>query len=582
MNGKLFVGNRVSSFEKYDELGPISGVSLYVDDENQYFSGNESGYILEAECPYGSQEMADFVLSQAQGSVYKGYRGTDAVIDPSCELGDGITVCNEYSMLAYRLLEFGPGHMSEVAAPGECTLDHEYPYISTTQRNIKRKFSETKSLITKTAEQIRLEVFNEVDELSASINIELDKIRLEVENGIDELSASIQLQVDSITSQVQGIEGRVTTVEQTAESIISKVVGLDGEISSIEQYAKSITIEVVNGVESSEIILMAGGALIKSKSIRMEGLVSFYGLENGLTTIDGACIKTGYIDANRLNLSGSITFNDLSDVVAQEIGYAVSTAVSANNTAEMVDNVVGGWTYPGTTYIDGSMIAADTVIASNLKGGIVYLLDRLGHEAGSMKINDASSADFAIELHSGGALRLVSDSGDAFIQTTYSEIQLGIDGIRVQSDFFATPSGYHSLGTATWGWRDLYVENEPIVTSDLHRKNSIQYGLEKYDNFFDLLKPMTFRFNNGTSGRIHCGLGAQDVEKALSNSGISTNEFAGFVKSTKKDEYGKIIDGEYNYAIRYGELIPINIWQIQSLKRRVDALEKKIIGGNYA
>lgn len=136
MNNKFYVGNKASSFEAYNEIGPITGVSLLVDDETEYIAGTNSGFVLEVNCPFGTQTMANDILAKVNGKTYKGYRAEGAELDPTAELGDGITIRGLYSMLAFRAASFGPGYMSEISAPGESDLDHEYPYITGTERKI--------------------------------------------------------------------------------------------------------------------------------------------------------------------------------------------------------------------------------------------------------------------------------------------------------------------------------------------------------------------------------------------------------------------------------------------------------------
>ena len=68
-----------------------------------------------------------------------------------------------------------------------------------------------------------------------------------------------------------------------------------------------------------------------------------------------------------------------------------------------------------------------------------------------------------------------------------------------------------------------------------------------------------------THHRKHQWLIAQDVEQVLSEQGIDTENFAGFIKDT---ETGK-------YALRYGEFIPPMIKAIQELSAKIEALEKK-------
>ena len=142
MDNKFFVGKRVSSLEIYNAVGPITGIALVVDENSEYIAGDDSGYMLEVDCPFGTQAMADALLASLSGKTYRGYRADAAELAPEAELGDGITVGDVYSMLAYRSVGFGPGHMSEIAAPGENEVDHEYQYQSKIERDLKRKITQ--------------------------------------------------------------------------------------------------------------------------------------------------------------------------------------------------------------------------------------------------------------------------------------------------------------------------------------------------------------------------------------------------------------------------------------------------------
>ena len=69
---------------------------------------------------------------------------------------------------------------------------------------------------------------------------------------------------------------------------------------------------------------------------------------------------------------------------------------------------------------------------------------------------------------------------------------------------------------------------------------------------------------NGTGGRFHTGYIAQDVERALLDSGLSGTDFAALVR----DETG--------YRLRYGEFTALHTHMVQKLMDRVDALEQRI------
>ena len=92
--------------------------------------------------------------------------------------------------------------------------------------------------------------------------------------------------------------------------------------------------------------------------------------------------------------------------------------------------------------------------------------------------------------------------------------------------------------------------------------------MEPYDALFDKIKPTPYKFNNGTSGRTHIGMISQDVEQALTECGLQSTDFAGFVK-------GDGPNGTEVYSLRYEEFIGLCIDQIQRLKSRVTALEGK-------
>lgn len=114
------------------------------------------------------------------------------------------------------------------------------------------------------------------------------------------------------------------------------------------------------------------------------------------------------------------------------------------------------------------------------------------------------------------------------------------------------------------------------------------------------LKPSTYKMNNGTSDRTHWGLISQDIEELLKKIGLTDLDFAGFIKSPKtimveeeeeyetKDENGEtivktrkvqkeqIIEGEYNYSLRYDEFIAPIILFIQALYHKYEGHEKRI------
>ena len=162
-------------------------------------------------------------------------------------------------------------------------------------------------------------------------------------------------------------------------------------------------------------------------------------------------------------------------------------------------------------------------------------------------------------------------------------------------------NGNLQLGTPNHRWAALYAQSGTINTSDRNQKNTIQPLDDRYIQLFLKLLPVSFKFNNGTSGRTHIGFISQDVEAAMTEVGLTDLEFAGFCRDQKtvpvqkttkvkvlneetgKEEWQKInytkdepVEGEYVYSLRYEEFIALNTAVIQSLIKRVELLEKHL------
>ena len=294
MSEQFFVGLDITGFENTGKYKPISRVTLIVDDENALTAGDDTGLEITASCPHATQDMVNTLLSQLHGYEYQSFTVDAANLDPSAELGDGVTVSGLYSFIS-RLEDDGEGFPS-ISAPGEVELEDEYPSAGPMTQEFNRKIAETRSTITKTAEEIRLEVENEIEGLSSSISVQLD----------------------SITSTVQG---------------------LNGQVSTISQKVNNITLTVQNGADRSYIDLSVGGVTVASQVIRFTGDVVFESsLTDGSTMISGDNILTGEVSAEYIRLGGEMrVYEDLSDRadLGGYIGYVTSYDYNGSRTYGM-------------------------------------------------------------------------------------------------------------------------------------------------------------------------------------------------------------------------------------------------------
>lgn len=198
MNGSVYVGQKALSLTEYEKTAPISGVILWVDDENCYEAGDETGTVIEQDCPYATQEMANNLLATLQGYSYQGLEANGAKVSPVAELGDGLTIGGLYTQLAYQNIRFSTGEVMDVAAPGSDETLHEYKTEGQTTKQFTHQIAETRSLISKTSEEILLQVENELEGLSSSFSVQLDNITGRV-NGLDGEFAELSLTLDGLT-----------------------------------------------------------------------------------------------------------------------------------------------------------------------------------------------------------------------------------------------------------------------------------------------------------------------------------------------------------------------------------------------
>jgi hypothetical protein len=104
------------------------------------------------------------------------------------------------------------------------------------------------------------------------------------------------------------------------------------------------------------------------------------------------------------------------------------------------------------------------------------------------------------------------------------------------------------------------------ITSDRRAKYDIIDLNEKKEILFDNLKARSFKYIEGQRGREHLGFILDELEQAMVIAGIASKDFAAYCSPE---------DGRYG-AIRYGEFIALNTWQIQKLKPRMTAAEQEI------
>ena len=158
MSDTTNVRQAIKSFELSPEFDGFSKVIINVTDELSYEAGTTTGRTLTLSCPWGTQVMANNILDSLRGYQYQPYEAAGALLDPAAELGDGVTVNGAYSGLYEINTTYGQLCAADISAPTDEEIDHEFPFETVADRQIIRKFAETRSEFTVQASEIAAKV----------------------------------------------------------------------------------------------------------------------------------------------------------------------------------------------------------------------------------------------------------------------------------------------------------------------------------------------------------------------------------------------------------------------------------------
>lgn len=157
------IRQNAASCQNLGLLPPFSGVRLYWDKENSYedqevtennetatekveivnayFSGDETGRVLEALCPWATQAMADAILAKIEGYCWQGAEVEGAEIPPAAELGDTVICDGVIFSMSRESVTFNGAYAPTISAPADEEVDEEYPYDGETERQLARKLT---------------------------------------------------------------------------------------------------------------------------------------------------------------------------------------------------------------------------------------------------------------------------------------------------------------------------------------------------------------------------------------------------------------------------------------------------------
>ena len=240
-------------------------------------------------------------------------------------------------------------------------------------------------------------------------------------NGYDARITAAEGKADTAVTKTTELSATVDGISSTVTQVQSDLSAAEGNIatntSSITQLSNEIDLKVsksdYTGAEIvSKINLAPDNIVISSPHIDLSGTVTVSSLADGTTTIDGACIKTGSVSANRISggeLSG-VSLNIADKFLVSNSGVMTCTDANLGGTLNAVSGTFTNLVTTGSIKSSDSggfgieFAASGDGFVGNRKSGSTF--------AGMQYI---SSADQLILTNSGNTVSFVG-SGVSFIQ----------------------------------------------------------------------------------------------------------------------------------------------------------------------
>ena len=326
MSDSVFIGRSAAGFTSTPELPKYTKVRINVDDETCYEAGSGDN-VLELECPWGTQQMANDILSSIGGFVYRPYDTEWAKLDPAAELGDGVTINGIFSGIYVNETNFSTLMAARISAPQENAVDHEYPYKSPTDRKTTRKFAETRASLRVNAANIQAEVTARTkgeSEMRAALELHAQEIAARVtKTGGNSASFGWSLTADGFVLESSGQE--VFRATKDGVDITGKITATSGFIGSKDSGFTITQNAIYNKL--SELYGTVDGVYIGADGIALGGGKFRVNSHGQLYATDGTF--TGNVFANRIQ-TGTLNGEYAGYISGDQIGGGTITSANTN------------------------------------------------------------------------------------------------------------------------------------------------------------------------------------------------------------------------------------------------------------
>ena len=364
--------DKVIAKKSEDDIGVISGSG-----EITYTIYNNPLFYVEDETT-DLQDALDTIFDTVNSASYVPGE-VDVQEDYGIDCGDIITVDdNLFYVMEKRMTSSGIQYscFGNKVRENNTSLNAEIMALRGKSNELTRTLDETRSTLTDTAAGLQSQITQTASSITSYVNDEIAGVNSTITQTASSLTSYVDSQIsgvnstitqtaNSITSYVNSeISGVNSTITQTANSLSSTITSQGQTITQIQQDLNgiSLTYNSQNGTASITIGDVTVTNLVDGQyvsqvvaGIDLTGYVTFSALStSGQTTINGDNITTGTINANRLNLTGSIAWSDLTSSCQSTIAAYAGSGVPS---------------YIKSTYIDSTTIKSPTIYGAEIYAG---------------------------------------------------------------------------------------------------------------------------------------------------------------------------------------------------------------------
>ena len=382
MSDVVNLGTRISNLDVSPQFDTYSKVIIHIDDDNYVQAGNDTGRTLEIDNPLGTQELANEILNKLRGFQYQPYQADGSLLDPAAEIGDAVSTPSVYGGIYTRSRTFGRLMKTDISAPCDEEINHEYEFESPQERKYKREMGDVRASLIIQSNMIQAEVVarqNADNEMSSRITQTSDAITAEVfarqtaVNGLraetntkftqtnNAISAEAMARQTAINGLTNTMNSRFTQTANAITAEVNRATQAEGNLSaslSIQASEIAAKVDSSGGGGSFSWVLDSTSHTWKSNNTEvMKVSASGLWLKGQIEATSG---KIGGFDigSNALRYNG-LNYGDTDKDRGAYIGQS-GIQLGKNFRVDNAGNVsANNMSLQGTLTIGGSYISAD-------------------------------------------------------------------------------------------------------------------------------------------------------------------------------------------------------------------------------